>query len=334
MMFDRRWIGLAAALFCGCSMAVDSHAADQPSGPVPNFSTLDLPWLPAGPEYAPPVSGLGPITYDRAHPVMARNANNVGAVVEAPMRLADLSNPNLKPWVIDYLKKANDELMAKGIRYASRASCRPPGVPEFLVHGAGFQAIHILQTEKEVVMINDGDTQIRHIYMNAPHSEHLTPSYYGESVGHYEGDDLVVDTVGFNDKTLVDDRYNLPHTTELHVVERLKLINDGKGLEVDFTVDDPGAFNAPWSGIVRYRHPGAPRPLRKNHARKKPPRVSAIISRCPPPPSRIFDFWIHKGGDIEGSICNRGGAYRRRGTLERASSTRGEARPAAPRFRS
>jgi hypothetical protein len=260
-MSNRRLVGLAAGLLCACAAIVDAYGADEPKGAVPNFSTPDFPWLPLGPEYAPPASGLGPITYDHAHPIMARNANNVGAVVEAPMRLADLSNPNLKPWVIDYLKKANDELLAGKIRSASRASCRPPGVPEFLVHGAGFQAMHFLQTSKEVLLINDGDTQIRHIYMNVPHSEHVTPSYFGESVGHYEGDELVVDTIGFNDKTFVDDRYNVPHTRELHVVERFKVINDGKGLEVNFTVDDPGAFNAPWSGIVRYRHPAQPRPL-------------------------------------------------------------------------
>ena len=260
-MSNRGLISLASGLLCACSIMADAYGASEPQGIVPNFSVPDSPWQPMGPEYAAPASGPGPVTYDHAHPIMARNPNNVGAVVEAPLRLADLSNPNLKPWVIDYLKKANDELLAKGIRSASRASCRPPGVPEFLVHGAGFQAIHVLQTPKEIVMINDGDTQIRHIYMNVPHSEHVTPSYFGESVGRYEGNELVVDTIGFNDKTFVDDRYNLPHSTQLHVVERFTLINDGKGLEASFTVDDPAAFNAPWSGVVRYRHPGAPRPL-------------------------------------------------------------------------
>jgi hypothetical protein len=209
---------LTGLVVCTCALTAD--VAGQTRDAVPNFSSVDFPWLPTNAEYAPPASGPGPITYDHAHPIMARNPNAAAAVVEAPMRLADLNNPNLKPWVIEYLKKANDELLGGKIRFASRASCRPPGVPEFLVHGAGFQAIHFLQTSKEVLMINDGDTQIRHIYMNVPHSEHLTPSYYGESVGHYEGDELVVDTAGFNDKTFVDDRYNVPHTTQLHVVER------------------------------------------------------------------------------------------------------------------
>jgi hypothetical protein len=73
-------------------------------------------------------------------------------------------------------------------------------------------------------------------------------SWYGDSVGRYEGDELVIDTIGFNDKTFLDQTYNVPHTTQLHVVGRFKLINDGKGLEVNFIVDDPGAFNAPWAG--------------------------------------------------------------------------------------
>jgi hypothetical protein len=260
-MSDRCSIGLAAALLFACSMIADANAAGQTQGPVPNLSSVDFPWLPIQPEYAPPASGPGPVTYDHAHPVLARNPNNIGAVVEAPMRLANLNDPNLKPWVIEFLKKANDDLLGGKIRFASRASCRPPGVPEFLVHGAGFQAIYFLQTSKEVLMINDGDTQIRHIYMNVPHSEHLIPSYSGESIGHYEGGELVIDTIGFNDKTFVDDRYNVPHTTQLHVIERFRLAQDGKMLVADFTVEDPGTFNAPWSGIVRYRHPGAPRPL-------------------------------------------------------------------------
>jgi hypothetical protein len=63
-------------------------------------------------------------------------------------------------------------------------------------------------------------------------------------VGHYEGEELVIDTIGLNDETLLDDNYSVPHTTRLHVIERFKL-SEGKMLQVNFTVDDPGAFNAP-----------------------------------------------------------------------------------------
>ena len=66
--------------------------------------------------------------------------------------------------------------------------------------------------------------------MNVPHSKNPKPSWYGESVGHYEGDELVVDTIGLNDKTFVDN-YRTPHTDQIHVVERFKLIEDGKTLQ-------------------------------------------------------------------------------------------------------
>src|SRR5262249_31055744 len=84
------------------------------------------------------------------------------------------------------------------------------------------------------------------------HSENPKPSWYGESVGHYEGGTLVIDTVAPNDKTFVD-YYRTPHSTKLHVVERWKLIEDGQKLEVTYTVDDPDAFNQPWSAVRQYR---------------------------------------------------------------------------------
>ena len=81
----------------------------------------------------------------------------------------------------------------------------------------------------------------------------LTPSWYGESVGHYEGDTLVVDTIGLNTQTFVDG-YRTPHTTQEHVIERFRVVNDGKALDVSFTVDDPGTFYKPWSARrPRYR---------------------------------------------------------------------------------
>jgi len=83
------------------------------------------------------------------------------------------------------------------------------------------------------------------------HSPNPRPSWYGESVGHYEGDTLVIDTVGLNDKTFLDN-YRTPHTEKLHVTERWKLIDGGKTLEVNVRVEDPDAFNEPWSAILRY----------------------------------------------------------------------------------
>jgi hypothetical protein len=93
---------------------------------------------------------------------------------------------------------------------------------------------------------------LRRVYLNVPHSANPRPSWYGESVGHYEGDALVIDTIGMNDKTFVDN-YRTPHTEKLHVMERWKQVDDGKMLEVNIRVEDPDTFNEPWSAIKRYR---------------------------------------------------------------------------------
>jgi hypothetical protein len=88
--------------------------------------------------------------------------------------------------------------------------------------------------------------------MNVPHSANLKPTWYGESVGHYEGDTLVIDTIGLSDKMVLD-VYRTPHTDKLHVVERWRIIDGGKMMEATFTVEDPDAFYEPWSGMRRYR---------------------------------------------------------------------------------
>jgi hypothetical protein len=109
-----------------------------------------------------------------------------------------------------------------------------------------------LQTPKQVWIAWREDNQTRRIYMDVPHSASPKPSWYGESVGHYEGDTLVVDTIGLNEKTVVD-VYRTPHSEKLHVVERWRMIDGGKMLQVIFTVDDTDAFYEPWSGMRRYR---------------------------------------------------------------------------------
>ena len=71
-------------------------------------------------------------------------------------------------------------------------------------------------------------------------------------MGHYEGDTLVVDTIGMNDRTYIDE-YRTPHTDRLHVIERFHMIEGGRTLQVDLHVEDPGAFTTPWDAIQRYR---------------------------------------------------------------------------------
>ena len=87
-------------------------------------------------------------------------------------------------------------------------------------------------------MIQQGEQIARQIYLDVPHSANPKPSWYGELVGHYEGDTLVVDTIGLNSKTFVD-HYRTPHTEKLHVVERWRMIEAGKKLEV--SIHDRGS---------------------------------------------------------------------------------------------
>jgi hypothetical protein len=154
-------------------------------------------------------------------------------------------------WAVEQMRKANEAVLAGKIPFIARERCWPAGVPAIDIYNRG-QPVHFIQTPKMVVIINELYPQIRHVYLNVPHSAQVKPSWYGESVGHYEGDELVVDTIGLNDRTFVDN-YRTPHTEQLHVVERFKVVDGGKTLQVSITVDDPGAFNMAWSAVQLYR---------------------------------------------------------------------------------
>ena len=123
------------------------------------------------------------------------------------------------------------------------------GTPAFLLYPA--QPIYFVQTPEQVLIISQMDQQVRRVYLNKFHSENVKPSWYGESVGHYEGDTLVVDTIGMNDQTWVDN-YRTPHSDKLHTIERFRVINDGQTLEVNLHVVDPDAFTMPWNAVQRY----------------------------------------------------------------------------------
>jgi hypothetical protein len=220
---------------------------------VPNFSANG--WDGDGEnEFTPPKSGPGPVTSDPAHHYVSNfEARRTGA--KANWRVADLSNPNLKPWVVEALKKANADALAGKAMFTREARCWPTGVPAMLLNPG---RLYFVQTPKEVWIIQEADHRVRHILLDQQHSASPKPTWYGESVGRYEGGDtLVIDTIGMNDKSFVDS-YRTPHTTQLHVVERFKLLDGGKALEVNFTVEDAGAFNMPWSASKRWKRVQAP----------------------------------------------------------------------------
>jgi hypothetical protein len=169
----------------------------------------------------------------------------------------DFNNPILQPWAREIVKKNAESEIRRDHVYTADDSCWPSGVPQAVNL---LDEIEFLQTKDRVVVIYQRDHQVRWIWLNRNHSENPTPSWYGESVGHYEGDTLVVDTVGLKThKMSVVDPFGTPHTDKLHVVERYQLFSTpfGNGLEITVEVDDPGAFTAPWKGTAEYRqNPG------------------------------------------------------------------------------
>jgi len=237
---------LAGAVLTGLALAAPAaEVMAQQKAAVPDFSSNQVGWIATNPDFIAVPGGPSPTRSDPAHPYVP---NNSGA--QPTFRVADLSNPNLKPWAREIMKKENEKVLAGKIGFTARSSCRPAGVPGFMMFI--IEPIFFVQSPNKVLMIHSGNEEVRHIYLDVPHSENPKPSWYGESVGHYEGDTLVIDTIGLNDKTFVDN-YRTPHSEKLHVVERWKMIDDGKMLEVDIKVEDPHAFNAPWSAIQRYR---------------------------------------------------------------------------------
>jgi hypothetical protein len=236
---------------CAASALWPAPAATEPNAVPDLYVDSETAWLPVGDELLPPPSGPGPVTFDKRHPYVDNpTARRTGT--RPTFRVADLGNPILQPWAVEEMRKANAEVLAGKVPFRARESCYPGGVPGFLIYNLVF-ANRFLQTEKQVTIINPGGPELRRVYLNVPHSAQVTPSWYGESVGHYEGGDtLVVDTIGISTRTFVDN-YRTPHSDRLHVVERFKLTDGGRMLDVLITVDDPGAFTVPWSAIQRFR---------------------------------------------------------------------------------
>jgi hypothetical protein len=232
---------MLAGLACAAGFAAAVAAAPAA---VPNFSSTRFGWIALDNEFIALPGGPRPVTSDPAHPFVG---NNKGG--QPSYRVANITNPILTPWAVEQLKKANNIVLSGKHPFIARERCWPGGVPGFLLFP--IQPTYFIQTPKEVWIILQYDHQVRRVYLNQPHSAKPKPSWFGESVGHYEGDTLVVDTIGISTKTTVDN-YQTPHTDALHVVERFRMIQGGKQLEARVTVDDPGAFTTPRSAMQLY----------------------------------------------------------------------------------
>jgi hypothetical protein len=236
--------GIFASILGTAASAETAHEHDA----VPDFSSNLAGWVANEQDFTAVPGKPGPVVSDPAHPYINNLlARRIGA--QPTFRIADLSNPNLKPWAKEVMKRENEKVLAGGIGFTPRSSCMPAGVPAFMLFPV-VESIFFVQSPKVVLMIFAGDAQIRHIYLDVPHSARPKPSWYGESVGHYEGDTLVIDTIGFNDKAYVDN-FRTPHSDKLHVVERWKLADD-KTMRLTFTVEDSDTFNEPWTATYSF----------------------------------------------------------------------------------
>jgi hypothetical protein len=274
----------AAALFPASAF---TQERSQGAISIPDFSGVwGNPYL-YGIE--PPLSGPGPVVNkSRRRQVLDVDGRPLPAadsplVSDARRLVGDYSNPILKPDAAEVVKK-HGELSLAGVGYPSpRNQCWPQGVPFIFTNSA----VQLLQQPDKITMLYDEDHEVRRVRMNQPHPAQVTPSWYGDSVGHYEADTLVIDTVGIKIGPFsAIDQYGTPYTHALHVVEHYRLIDHeaakeaqrrggtenprgggaaiaegwaadpdykGKGLQLQFTVEDAGVFTTAWSATKTYR---------------------------------------------------------------------------------
>ena len=127
--------------------------------------------------------------------------------------------------------------------------CLPPGVPRIYIQPFIFE---IVQIRGRVIQLFEFDQRMRQIYTDGrQHPKDPDPTWMGDSIGWYEGDTLVIDSVGFNDKTWID-RAGLPHSDQLHVIERLRRPQP-ETLELNLTIEDPKTYTKAWSGYRKFK---------------------------------------------------------------------------------
>jgi hypothetical protein len=280
MTFYRRdlflLITLASAVSpaCGQVVAPTSEVAaggSKSASSIPDFSGVWHRWLRPG--FGPPASGPGPVT----------NRSRVRGVSNYNQLVGDYTSPILNRQAAEVVKEHGD-LSLEGVGYPTPSNqCWPDGVP-YIFWQYGMQ---MLQEQDKVTILYLQDHQFRQVRLNQPHPAHVTPSWYGDSVGHYEGNTLVIDTVGIKiGQFSMVDMYGTPYSPSLHVVERYQLLDfeaakdaldrdakinqryppgvnpidfdpnyRGKHLQLQLAVEDAGVFTTPWSAYVTYGRP-------------------------------------------------------------------------------
>jgi hypothetical protein len=238
------WMAVAGAEFF--SAVLPTPVLADGAAAIPDLASKDFGWQTNVADWQDPPAGLGhgPIKPDPDHPF---TSNAEGARTGRPptKRIGNYKDPVLKPWAAAQMKASNDDALsnAMSIPFAAQARCYPGSVPGQLLYP--FEPLFFVQTPKVVYMMWQRDHMVRRIFMTDKHSEHVKPSWFGESIGRYENGSLVVDTIGLSTKDSYIDNFRTPHTDKLHVTERFTIDPDGKGLTALVHINDPDTFNEP-----------------------------------------------------------------------------------------
>jgi hypothetical protein len=280
MSLQRRYfllVVIAATLVFGQAVVptvAPANGGTETAASIPDLSGIWGRWF----NLEPPSSGPGPIVSKLRRPD--------GSIVQSVV--GDYTDPILRPEVAATVKKIGEMELGGTVLPNPHNQCWPEPTPFTLSIQLGMQ---LIQLKDRVVLLYLSDHQVRHVRLNVPHSAHPVPSWQGESVGHYEGDTLVIDTIGQKVGPLsMVDRYGTPFSPALRVIERYRLIDGATardlqlkhestyfgagrssppanpygrgeidpdptkpGLQVEITVDDPATFTTPWSAFVTYR---------------------------------------------------------------------------------
>jgi hypothetical protein len=260
---------LAASPVLGQTPAPTAQVqAAQSTASIPDISGF---WTHAALGFESPISGPGPVR----NLSRLKSGANVGAS-DFNSLVGDYRNPILQPWAADVVKRFG-EISLSGRAFPDPDNqCLLNPVPYIFWN---FE-IQMLQLPDEVIILYPHDQDRREVRLNGSHPANITPTAHGDSIGHYEGGTLVVDTVGIKlRKYAMVDRFGTPYTEALHIVERYRLLDyetakeaderahkewprnaayaadpnyRGKGLQLEFTVADPGVFTMPWTGMITY----------------------------------------------------------------------------------
>jgi hypothetical protein len=160
-----------------------------------------------------------------------------GVWLSGNYNFSNMGQVPLQPWAEEVYRRRRED----NGKDDPEARCLPTGVPRITPY-----PFKLVQLPKLIVMLFEGNIMsYRQFFLDRKHPEELDKTWMGESVAHWDGDTLVVDTQGLNDKTWLNGR-GMPHTDQLHVIERYRRPDLGH-LEVDITMEDPGAFTKPHS---------------------------------------------------------------------------------------